>query len=242
MRSLLLDTAGRHALIALAEGDQVRQSLVLPNRKALSEDLVPAIQELIDDAGLSPANLTGAVAATGPGSFTGVRMGLAAVAGLALPLGWAVVGVDRFNLLLQSMIALGRCPESGNALLLLDSGRTEPFGLSVPLDGFVGNAVPTIDLQAAQVLDAPALQDAMSAAACIAVEPGSTDGFIDELTKRVDSSAPEIPLIRIGEIPWFDALAKLGGVSSPEPTGQVPVPLYLRAADASPAPEPRGLK
>lgn len=91
---LIVDTATTRAVIALGDGDgrllEVR-SWVAGYRHG--EELLARIEGLLADHGVAPANLGGLVVGTGPGAFTGLRVGIATVKALAYSLGIPVAGV-----------------------------------------------------------------------------------------------------------------------------------------------------
>lgn len=113
--SLLLafDTATDVATSAL-----VRDGEVLGERVSAPRQLLADADELLREAGLEPKDLDALVVGTGPGSFTGTRIGLAAVRGLALALGLPVAGVSTLDAL-----AAG----SPGALPVIDARRYEVF-------------------------------------------------------------------------------------------------------------------
>jgi tRNA threonylcarbamoyladenosine biosynthesis protein TsaB len=122
MKVLLLHTCGAEGSAALA--DSLREEPVvgmarMPGRTA-SERLVAVVRELVEEAGWAPAELGAVVVVSGPGSFTGVRVGLSAAKGLSEALGTPVVAVSRLALL----AAAGR-PQEGEVCAVLDAGRGE---------------------------------------------------------------------------------------------------------------------
>jgi tRNA threonylcarbamoyladenosine biosynthesis protein TsaB len=96
---LAIDTSTRQASIALydhARGLLAEQSWFSANRH--TEELMPAIATLLKLAGASPHALSAVGVAIGPGSFTGLRVGLAAAKGLALAQGLQIVGVPTLDI------------------------------------------------------------------------------------------------------------------------------------------------
>jgi tRNA threonylcarbamoyladenosine biosynthesis protein TsaB len=113
--TLAFDTATRVATAAL-----VRDGTVLGERVSRAVSVLEDADELLREAGAEQRDLTGLVVGTGPGSFTGLRLGLAAARGLAFALDVPVAGVSTLRAL-----AAG----SPGALPVIDAGRREVFVL-----------------------------------------------------------------------------------------------------------------
>jgi tRNA threonylcarbamoyl adenosine modification protein YeaZ len=116
--TLAFDTATSVATAAL-----VRDGEVLGERSSRAVRVLEDAAGLLHDSGADPAELSGIVAGIGPGSFTGMRMGIAAARGLSLALDVPVAGVSTLAALLEG--APGAVP-------VIDAGRREVFTL---LDG-----------------------------------------------------------------------------------------------------------
>jgi tRNA threonylcarbamoyl adenosine modification protein YeaZ len=114
--TLAFDTATSAATVAL-----VRDGEVLGERVSRAVQVLEDADDLLSRAALEQSELTGLVVGTGPGSFTGLRMGLAAARGLALALDLPVAGVSTL-----AALAAG----SPGALPVIDAGRREVFTLS----------------------------------------------------------------------------------------------------------------
>ena len=119
MRLLLIHTAGGEGSVALAEGREIVSAEVLPGRSS-SERLVPAVRRLMESQGWSLRDLKAVVVVHGPGSFTGVRVGLSAAKGLSEAGGVPLIAISRLGLLAASS---GEGDKTVHAVL--DAGRGE---------------------------------------------------------------------------------------------------------------------
>lgn len=100
-RLLLIETSSRLCSVAVAEGGRIiaeREDLNLQGFRH-AEALHPMIKEVLAAAGLKVRDLTGIAAGQGPGSYTGLRIGLSAAKGLALPWGIPCYGVSSLEML-----------------------------------------------------------------------------------------------------------------------------------------------
>ncbi|MEQ1900842.1 MAG: tRNA (adenosine(37)-N6)-threonylcarbamoyltransferase complex dimerization subunit type 1 TsaB [Devosia sp.] len=115
---LAIDTAAPRLQLALFR-DDVADVLVEDMPTSQAERIFPAIAELLARNGVAYADLTRIAVTAGPGSFTGLRIGLSAARGLALALDIPVLGIP--SLLALSLTARG--PVS----VLLDARRDEAY-------------------------------------------------------------------------------------------------------------------
>ena len=116
-----IDTCGASGSIALGRVDRVGVTIVgeavIPGGE-LSILLVQAIAEKLAEAGVTVSQLGGIIAVAGPGSFTGIRVGLAVVKGLAEAGGVPVVALSRLALLAEL---------AGAPTAVLDAHRGQVF-------------------------------------------------------------------------------------------------------------------
>jgi tRNA threonylcarbamoyladenosine biosynthesis protein TsaB len=119
-----VDTSGREGSVALARGDE--SSFELLELVALaggtySGQLVPTIAVMLERQGLKKADIEGYAVASGPGSFTGLRVGLSTVKGLVEVLGGAVASIS----VLEAMA--GMTHADGKTIVAMDAARKEVF-------------------------------------------------------------------------------------------------------------------
>jgi tRNA threonylcarbamoyladenosine biosynthesis protein TsaB len=103
---LAIDTSTSRAGIAVYDGDVLAESVWQAGRDH-GRLLMPAIDETLHRLDRRPAELTAVAAARGPGSYTGLRVGLAVATGLAVALGIPAYGVGSLEVLAAGLPSLG---------------------------------------------------------------------------------------------------------------------------------------
>jgi len=97
VRVLAVETSTLAGGVALLDGERLVGEYLLDVRATHSERLMPTVDRVLADAGWKPAELDGLAVAVGPGSFTGLRIGLSAVKGLALALAIPIAAVPTLD-------------------------------------------------------------------------------------------------------------------------------------------------
>ena len=123
MLILAVDTSGKQGSVALARGDAANFELIESVPVAggtFSAQLIPAIARLLASHGIAKEKLEGIAAASGPGSFTGLRVGLAAVKGLGETLRIPIASVSILE-------ACAHAQRQGRILVALDASRGDLF-------------------------------------------------------------------------------------------------------------------
>jgi len=125
MLLLAVDTSGKHGSLALARCGPDDACEVIELGALLggtfSAELVPQIAALLDRHGFSKADIGGFAVVSGPGSFTGLRIGLAVIKALAEVLAKPIAAVS----LLEALASAGH--SRGRVMAALDAGRNEVF-------------------------------------------------------------------------------------------------------------------
>lgn len=123
MRVLALETSTSQAAVALVEHGRLVLTRAHTRPKQSAEQLLPLIAALLDEAGWQRASIDRLGVSLGPGSFTGLRVGIACAQGLALGLGVPLVGVTALRAMARAV------PETlaGARVALLDARRDELF-------------------------------------------------------------------------------------------------------------------
>lgn len=130
MKVLAVDTTTERGSIAVAEDGAVRGEVRLAGPEGHSARLLPAIEFLLGALGLAPRDVEGFAVTTGPGSFTGLRVGLSTVQGLALASGRRCLGVSALDVLAARVA--GAAPA---LVAMMDAYRGEVYGAVYDGDG-----------------------------------------------------------------------------------------------------------
>jgi len=134
MLLLVTDTSGRSGSVALARADldndtvQVIESVPLAGG-TFSAQLVPQIAALLSKHDFRKSDIGAFIVVSGPGSFTGLRVGLAAIKGLAEILEKPIVAVS-----LLEVVAIAS-HRQGRVIAALDAGRNEIYAGEYDFDG-----------------------------------------------------------------------------------------------------------
>jgi len=127
---LAVETSGRMPSVALLRGAELLAERQGARERPGAESLLPAVNDVLVLAGARVADVDAFAVSIGPGSFTGLRVGIATVKGLAFGTGQLVAAVS-------SLAALARAaPESGDPVVaLLDARRDEFYAASFRVSG-----------------------------------------------------------------------------------------------------------
>jgi len=215
MNLLAIDTAQSFCSACILATENGRVGILHSERDRIgrghAEKLFSTIEAALNGAAIGRGDIDRIAVNTGPGSFTGLRVGIAAARGLALALDCDCVGVNALECLAQEC---GVGPETIH--VLLDAGRNQ-----VVCQSFDGSTLQAIAPH--QTLTLEQARDRFRNDG-ILTGSGVAPCFPDD---QADSRSAH----RAGAWPDIETIARLG---AEKPQGQPPKPLYSRAADAKP--------
>jgi tRNA threonylcarbamoyl adenosine modification protein YeaZ len=205
---LAFDTSQAQCAAALLAGEAVLARRDEAMARGQAERLFPMIGEVLHEAGKAMDEIDAIAVCTGPGNFTGVRLGVAAARGLAMALDRPAIGVSRFEALAEGLpgeVLVSLADRLDHCLLQrLRDGA--PQGPAFPLD---------------TVADLARGRDLL----CLGHEAGRLAASLGGRAGAEDTRADPRRMARI-------AAARLDGAQGR------PAPVYLRPPDAAPPSEP----
>jgi len=222
---LAFDCAGGACSAALVAEGRLLARRFEERRRGQAERLLPLLQETLEEAGLGWSALARLAVTRGPGSFTGVRIGLATARALALASGRPLLALDGFALLAATVrLRLPEAARRGRTLaVLIDARRADLF-----LQCFDAAGAP---LDPAREPPRAILPEALPA--CLPAGP---------LLLAGDAVAQALPFLTDREATALDTvvhadatvLARLAAAMPlPAPGAPPPAPLYLRPPDVT---------
>lgn len=208
-RVLALDCSGGAVSCAVLAGDRIMAERSRALARGHGEAVMGELDAVMQEAGLRFDALDAVAVTEGPGSFTGIRVGLAAARGLGLALNIPVLGVSSFAVLADSL------PRDGASLMVvIDSRRAELF---VQIFG-----ADRVALGEPFLATAAELPDHLPAG--LVLVSGDAAGVVDPVPGRirVEPSGP----------PDAASVARLAARLHGQGDDHRAVPLYIRAPDA----------
>jgi tRNA threonylcarbamoyladenosine biosynthesis protein TsaB len=211
MNVLAIDTATEACSVALVTGGTALAHFEIAGRTH-TERLVPMVQALMAEAGLSFTQLDGYVCGIGPGSFAGVRIGLGFMKGLALAVDRPAVGVSSLEALALPALRAG----GARVVSAIDARMNEVY-----FGGFVADAGRGVRAIVDEQVGAPGTMPRLEEAGWVAVGTGwgayeaamcAATGIAplrvagEVLPRAEDALAIGLPRLQAGEGVSLDAL------------------------------------
>ncbi len=218
-----LDAATPPASVALARGGELIASTMGPFGPGTDAWIFEGIDSVLGSAGVSLKQVDRIASSIGPGTFTGIRVGIATAGGLARGMGAPTVGINT----LEALIEAARQTSDGAAgevLAVVDARRGQ---LYAALGGANNAPAVGMDFEWGPQLMTPAeLVDRIAGRQPVSVGSGSrVDDRLAAATRPIETAPLAIAVAMLA------ARAPVGFTSTLEP-------FYLRPADAVPGPSP----
>jgi tRNA threonylcarbamoyladenosine biosynthesis protein TsaB len=241
MLLLVTDTSGKNGFVGLARAeDSTESNKVEVIEEAplaggtFSAQLVPQIAGLLEKHGLNKIDIDAFVVISGPGSFTGLRVGLAAIKALAEILHKPIVAVSLLEVIARSLISVAaqaNDASEGRYTVALDAGRGEAF-IGLFKMSFAGRTIDSFCCESESLVSVLSLaESARSGATPWIVTPDATLG--DALKQRLDIAQKKAILFHarphsaeVASVGWHKL--KAGETVSPEQLEAN----YIRRSDA----------
>ena len=119
---LILETSGRVGRVGLALDGSVVHAVALDDSRRHARDLAAAVEQTLKRESLKPLDLKGVIVGRGPGSYTGLRVGLMSAKALAYATGCSLIAVDTF-----AAIAVQASLEAENLWVIADALQSQIY-------------------------------------------------------------------------------------------------------------------
>lgn len=219
---LALDTATRVLGVAVMQGDRVLAEIAVEGARVHSERVLPAIDFVLREAGVELRDLSAMAVSAGPGSFTGLRVGIATVKGLAFGKELPVVPVP-------TLAAMRRAAAGapGPVACLLDARRGEVYagcwsGPGAHAEGVLAESVFTPEVLAERLPGGTTLVAGEDAAAGAAAAVEASAGAVSWLDQREVATRAR----------WIGELGRVLLAEGASVAPEALLPRYVRRAEA----------
>lgn len=114
---LAVETSGRVGSVCVGTGSDIRHAAIFQTDLNHAVELLPTIDRLVGDAGITPADLDAVFVSGGPGSFTGLRIGITAARTISWSTGARTVRVPTLDAIAQNALLVDDPPEHVGVIL-----------------------------------------------------------------------------------------------------------------------------
>ena len=134
MKALIIDTTWERAVLALVDGERVYKYIGEAGARRHSPTVLAEADRLFTEAGLKPSDLDAVGAVVGPGSFTGIRIGVATANAMAKATGAKIVEITELEAMIEGeteALALIDCKHDNYYALKRAGGKEEYFSANI---------------------------------------------------------------------------------------------------------------
>lgn len=123
----MIETSTECCSVALSDGARICASRVNETPRQHASQLAPYLKEVLDEAGITAAGLDAVAVSEGPGSYTGLRVGVSTAKGICFGAGKPLIGIDTLQIL-----ALQADADCDRIVAMIDARRMEVY--AAPFD------------------------------------------------------------------------------------------------------------
>ncbi|MBR5736300.1 MAG: tRNA (adenosine(37)-N6)-threonylcarbamoyltransferase complex dimerization subunit type 1 TsaB [Bacteroidales bacterium] len=164
---LSIETSGAACSAALSEGGSVIGSVTLDDSNRQSSMLVPAIESLFRKCSRMMPECDAVAVSSGPGSYTGLRVGVSTAKGICYGLGKPLIAVPTLEILLAEARSMEQCAGADFYVPMLDARRMEVYQAVYDASG------KCIEEVSAKVLDQDSYRDLLAAGKVVFIGTGA---------------------------------------------------------------------
>jgi tRNA threonylcarbamoyladenosine biosynthesis protein TsaB len=208
---LAFDTSAGAVSAAVLRGGNILAEVLEPVSRGHGEVVMGMVKLVVDESQIGFADLDAIVVTEGPGSFTGIRVGLAAARGLGLALGIPVLGISTLLVHAAAAAAAARASQA-SIMVIIDSKRADLFvqHFSADLTALGDPHLVSIDALAGEIGQAPVI----------------VTGDAAHLLQPLPPQAVAMPA-------GYPAISEVGRLALATGRRSPATPLYIRAPDAA---------
>ncbi|MBO0439723.1 tRNA (adenosine(37)-N6)-threonylcarbamoyltransferase complex dimerization subunit type 1 TsaB [Candidatus Enterococcus ikei] len=220
MRILAIDTSNQTLTVAVCEEKKIIGQYTITVKRNHSLTLMPAITQLVKDVGLAPKDIDRIVVAQGPGSYTGLRIGVTTAKTLAYTLKKELVGISSLKALAANCVTI-----KGPIIPIFDARRNNVYtGIYEYTEGTLTTVMADRHIAMDEWLEQ--------------LKKYTEVYFVGEDVEKFRSQIESVlPTAKINEIPQWQipngaSLAELGRLAEAESDVHHFLPNYLKRVEA----------
>lgn len=133
-RFLLIETATDACSVAVSCEDRILSCKTLDEPRSQASRLAPLIKECLDESGVAISDCTAIAVSKGPGSYTGLRVGVSTAKGLCFGSGIPLIGIDTLEIIAREAAAVAGISGDSIIIPMIDARRMEVYASAYDLD------------------------------------------------------------------------------------------------------------
>lgn len=124
---LLIETATDICSAAVADGKEILSAKCITEPRKQASGLAPLIQEVMEEAGVRISGLSAVAVSAGPGSYTGLRVGVSTAKGICFGSGLPLIGIDTLTVIAYGAMKHTEVKDDALVIPMIDARRMEVY-------------------------------------------------------------------------------------------------------------------